>query len=235
MKRLLLTAALGLAVGSASLHADFAPDGALVTLMTWDLTGAAGTQESNSGNSVYEDSVTAKDLVRGAGLTGTMGANSMNTSGWTGQDTDYFEFGLTVLAGSLDLSQLTIATRSSAYGPGQVGLFTSVDGFTTAIHTFNQAAGGNYVNSIVDLAAVTALQDITGELNFRLKQIGTTAANGSLSTSAGTFRISEYASGSTYTDLTLTGSVTAIPEPSTYAMILGGLTLGLAALRRRRA
>lgn len=236
MKRILLTLAVGLAVGSASLHANVAPTyGQVGTLLFWDLSGATGSQASTTAESNFEDHLEARDLVRGAGLTGASGANSMNASGWNGEANDYFQFGFTVLQDKVNLTQLTIATRSSATGPGTIGLFSSVDGYTNAITTFNQAPGSNYVNSIVNLSSIEQLMNITGDFSFRLKQIGTTSANGGTTGSAGTFRISEYYDAGNYTDLTLTGSFSAIPEPSTYALILGGLALGFVALRRRRA
>jgi hypothetical protein len=202
------------------------------SIVEWDLTGAAGSQASNTAFSAASH-VAGDNLVRGAGLTGSGAANSISASAWSGQATDYFGFGFTVAEGyQADLISLVIGTRSSATGPGTMGLFHSGDGFASALYTFNQAPGSNYVNSIVDLSALIGL---TGKVEFRVAQIGTTSANGGTTGTAGTFRISEYYDGVSYTNLQLNGSVAAVPEPETYAMLLAGLgLLGFAARRRAK-
>ncbi|MEW5769028.1 MAG: PEP-CTERM sorting domain-containing protein [Pseudomonadota bacterium] len=201
-------------------------------LVDWDLTDLVGNEAARAANS-FAAGLTGNDLLRGAGLTGSTGANALNASGWTGEATDYFSFGFSVGAGyQVDLGSLVIATRSSGTGPGAMGLFYSGNGFSSALYTFNQAPGGNYVNTIVDLGA---LQDLTGQVEFRIAQIGTASANGGTTGSAGTFRVAEYADGINYTNLQLNGVVAApVPEADVYAMMLAGLgLLGFAARRRK--
>jgi hypothetical protein len=62
--------------------------------------------------------------------------------------------------------------RSSATGPGTIGLYYSGDGVTAALATFNQAPGANFVNSVVDL---DSLPGLAGTVEFRLRQVGLAA------------------------------------------------------------
>lgn len=195
-------------------------------ITSYNLTGQPGTQASVAGTGTTN--VTAASLTRGAGLTGVSAANSMNASGWTQGADDFFSFGFTVDSGfAVNLDKLYIGTRSSAQGPGTMGLFYSGDGFATALTTFNQAPGGNFINAIIDLSGLSGL---TGSVEFRLMQIGTVAANGGSTSSGGTFRVTAYfENGAFNRDLQLTGEV--VPAPSALALLgLGGLV----AARRRR-
>ena len=199
---------------------------ASVTLSDWNLTGAPGTQALTTGNG--SANITASDLARGAGLTGTAAANSISASGWTNQTTDYFSFGFTVAGGySANLDSLYIGSRSSGTGPGTLGLYYSGDGFSSNLFTFNQAPGANFVNSIVSLSGLTGL---TGNVEFRVAAIGSVAANGGATGSNGTFRLTGYfANGAFDRNLQITGDV--VPAPASLALIgLGGLV----ATRRRR-
>ncbi len=226
MNKTILSAAL-LAM-SLSAHAGAA------TIVDWDLSGAPGNQAVTAASSVAAN-IAGMDMSRGAGLGASAAGNSFSASGWSGQASDYFSFGFTVDSGySVDLSNLTIATRSSNTGPGSVGLYSSLDGFTTALYTFSQAPGSNYVNSIVDLSV---LQDLTGSVEFRLAQIGSAAANGGATGGAGTFRISEYNDNGNYLNVAFAGdvnAVAAVPEPETYAMMLAGLGLVGFMINRRK-
>jgi hypothetical protein len=217
-------AIIALVLGAGASVAD-----AQSTVSQWDLQGAPGDQAFTVGAGTA--GVTAANLVRGAGLIGAVGANSMNASGWNDLGaTDYFSFGFTPDAGvDVDLASLYIGTRSSATGPGFLGLFSSLDGFTTNLFTFAQAPGGNFVNSIVD---VSSLPDITGPVEFRVKAINGTAANGGTTGAAGTFRVTGYFIGGVFDrNLQLTGTIT--PAPGSLALLgLGGV---FAARRRRTA
>lgn len=192
-------------------------------IVDWDLTGTPGNQASSAASSNAAH-VSGTNLTRGTGLTASNGSDSINASGWTGESTDYFSFGFTVDSGyQVDLSSMLMGTRSSNTGPGTVGLFYSGDGFTTALHTFDQTPGSNVVHSVIDLSG---LPDLTGSTQFRVAQIGTASANGGTTGSSGTFRIAEFFNGTNYTNLQLNGSVSAfIPEPGSHTLMLAGLGL----------
>ncbi|MBC7781873.1 MAG: VPLPA-CTERM sorting domain-containing protein [Proteobacteria bacterium] len=206
-----------------------------VTIVSWDLAGEPGNQVSTSPTAVAPG-ITGLDLTRGAGLTPSAAGNSISASGWTAQATDYFSLGFTAAPGvSVNLESLFIGTRSSATGPGSLGLFYSVDSFASPLFTFNQAPGTNFVNTVVDL---TALPDVTGAVEFRVSALGTTAANGSPTGTGGTTRLTAYFVGGNFDrDLQFTGTVntatTVIPLPAAGWMLLSGLAaLGFTSRRK---
>lgn len=200
-----------------------------VTIADWDLNGQPGSQASLAANSAAPN-ITGNTLSRGAGLTGSAGANSMNASGWTGDATDYYSFGFTVGAGyQVDLNSLYIGTRSSNTGPGTIGLYYNGDGFASAITTFNQAPGSNFVNTIVNLSA---LPNLSGIVEFRLAAIGSTAANGGATSAAGTFRVTAYFVGGIFDhNLGFSGEVIPTPGSATLAA-LGVAAMGMRPRRR---
>ena len=217
-------------VSAAVLAVSLSTSASADVVVDWDLTGMAGTETIQAANS-FATGITGNALTEGAGLTANAGGNSMNAKGWNNESTDYFSFGFNVGNGyKADLASLVIGTRSSGTGPGTMGLFYNGDNYATALYTFDQAPGNNYVNSIVDLSA---LQNLTGTIEFRVAQIGTNSAAGGTTSGAGTFRIAEYYDGANYTNLQLNGTVAAIPEADTYTMLLAGLGLvGFVARRR---
>ncbi len=194
----------------------------------WNMAGLTGTESSVAGVGV---GVTTLNATRGAGLNGSSAANSMSASGWTGQSTDYFSFGFTVASGDVvNLTSLSIGTRASGTGPGTVGLFFSGDNFTTALGTITQGSGTN-VYSVINL---TALQGLTGTIEFRLMAIGTNSAGGGTTASGGTLRMTNYVGGSPAVDqggFFLLGESVPVPAPG--AMALLGVA-GLAVRARRR-
>lgn len=216
-------------IAAALAAAGFSSQTLAATVVEWDLLGQSGSQASVAA-SFDAANITGANLSRGAGLSGNAGANSLNAAGWNNQATDFFSFGFTADAGySVDLEELYLGSRSSNSGPGSIGLFSSLDGFATALVTFNQAPGSNFVNSIVDLSG---LPDITGSIEFRLMQIGSAAANGGATASNGTFRVTAYfENGAFNRNLGLTGTVTA-PVPVPAALWLLAPALGFVARRR---
>jgi hypothetical protein len=200
-------------------------------VVDWDLAGMAGTETTWAANSAAAG-ITGSALTEGATLIANTGSNSMNARGWNGEVTDYFSFGFTVANGySVDLDSLAIGSKSSSTGPGSMGLFYSGDNFASALYTFTEN-GTIASNDIVDLSGLTHL---SGTVEFRIAQIGTTAANGDTTSSAGTFRITGYFDGVNTINLQLNGTVAAVPEADTYAMMLAGLGLVGFMARRRRA
>lgn len=198
----------------------------------WNLTGQPGDQASTAA-AVLAPELTSASLNRGAGLTGAAAANSINASGWNGQSTDYFGFTLNLTAGAtVDFETLFVGTRSSNTGPGSIGVSYSLDGFTTstALTTLSQAPGSNFVNSAIDLSA---MPNVTGTVEFRFFQLGTTAANGAATGTGGTFRITDYFAPADQ-NLSFTGtSVSAVPLPAAGWLLVAGLgALGWTGRRR---
>jgi uncharacterized protein (TIGR03382 family) len=196
------------------------PDGA----QTYAATAAAG-------------GVTGMTLTRGAGLGVAFATQgNFNAWGWNQQATDYLSFGFTIANGSsVNLSSLQIGTRSEGAAPGVLALRSSVDGFGSDLFTFNQAAtdggewgpGAGFIFSVIDLSALT---NLTGTVEFRIYQVGNTAANGGTPDPNRHFRLTNYfLGGADQGDMSFSGTV--IPAPGALALLgLGGLVGG----RRRR-
>jgi hypothetical protein len=197
-------------------------------ISSWNTAGLAGTEASLAG--AGSPNVTALTAVRGAGLAGNAGGNSMNASGWNDLGAnDYFEFGFTVASGfQVNLSSLSIGLRASGTGPGSVIFSYSTGGaFTTLPATATSTApGANFVNSVYNLSALT---NLSGTVTFRLRANGNTSANGGSISSSGTFRITNFFAGTDTGSFRFEG--TTIPAPGALALVgLGGLVAG----RRRR-
>lgn len=219
MKNAFALAALVAVAGSAAASNE--------VITSWVNFGQPGNQGS-SAVGTQAANVVGNVLTRGSGLTPSAAGNSLSASGWQFSDAnDYFTFGFTVDAGySVDLSQLWLGSRSSGTGPGLLGLFYSGDGFSTSLHTFNQAPGSNFVNSIIDLSSLTGL---TGTVEFRIQMIQDVSASGGAVGSAGTFRVGDHFDGANFTEMRFVGKV--VPAPASIALVgLGGLV----ATRRRR-
>jgi MYXO-CTERM domain-containing protein len=194
------------------------PDGA----QTYAATAAAG-------------GVTGMTMTRGAGLGVAFATQgNFNAWGWNQEATDYLSFGFTVANGSsVNLSTLQIGTRSEGGAPGVLALRSSVDGFGSDLFIFNQAAtdggvwgpGAGFIFSVIDLSAMT---NLTGTVEFRIYQVGNTAANGGTPQTNRHFRLTNYY-GVNPGDMSFTGTV--VPAPGALALLgLGGLVGG----RRRR-
>ena len=196
------------------------PDGA----QTYAATAAAG-------------GVTGMTMTRGAGLGVAFATQgNFNAWGWNQEATDYLSFGFTVANGSsVNLSTLQIGTRSEGGAPGVLALRSSVDGFGSDLFIFNQAAtdggvwgpGAGFIFSVIDLSALT---NLTGTVEFRIYQVGNTAANGGTPDPNRHFRLTNYFLGGVdQGDMSFSGTV--IPAPGALALLgLGGLVGG----RRRR-
>src|SRR5580765_3276307 len=95
-------------------------------LATWDFIGELGSQVSTAAKSSATN-VTAGAISRASTLTATAGADSLNSSGWatavTVNPNKYVTFSVTPKgACSLDVTQVSITTKSSATGPTKVAL-----------------------------------------------------------------------------------------------------------------
>lgn len=227
MKRLFLVlAAVFLIAGSVQAE----------VIANWDMSGEPGCQAYTAAGGTA-DYIEAFNIIRGAGLYPREGADSLNSKGWKGTDAgDFIEFGFSVTDGyEVKLSELWLGTRSSNTGPGTIGVYSSVDAFSTPVEIITQD-GNAYANNIIDLSGLDA---ITGDFYIRFFEYGDTQADGDGATAGtGTFRITNYDSCSTNTDVQFVGTVAtsaaASPVPVPNAVILLGCGLiGLAGIKRK--
>jgi hypothetical protein len=198
------------------------------TIASWDMLGEPGDQAFTSG--VGSPNVTANDMLRGAGLIPNAGNNSLNSRGWASiSPDDYVEFGFTVGAGFfVSLDDLIIATRSSNTGPGTMGIFTSLDGFSIPIATLIQPGDG-FLDSVIDLSG---LGPVMGGFSVRLLEIGNTQADGMGATAdGGTFRVVDFLGPGGFVDTQFTGTL-QVPAPPTLSLLAAGLIAAVFFRRR---
>jgi hypothetical protein len=191
------------------------------TIASWDMLGEPGDQPFTSG--VGSPNVTANDMARGTGLIPNAGNNSLNSRGWGSMSPDdYVEFGFSVSSGFfVSLDDLIIATRSSNTGPGTLGIFTSLDGFSIPVATLIQPGDG-FLDSVIDLSA---LGPVMGTFSVRLLEIGNTQADAVGTTSdGGTFRVVDFLGPAGFVDTQFTGTVQVpVPVPPTLYLLAPGL------------
>lgn len=186
------------------------------TIWTNTITGTNPNTANpyTAGQTVVAD-LTVLGIGRSAGITGQSGNNQYNAAGWTtaaGIDLgDYFTFTLDAAAGfEIDFNSFVYTSARSSQGPASFSVRSSVDGFTANL-ALPAATGAS-----ISLAAAV-FQNITNAIEFRIYGFGAGNTNGS-------FAIN---------DFTFDGTVTAVPEPNSAAMVAGAIgCLGL--IRRRR-
>lgn len=198
--------------------------GALVAnaqVVTYSFTGAAGNEASLAPDAQPANAVVS-DISRGTGLTVSAGANTFNSSGFStgARDlTDYYSFSITPNLGyTMDLTRVEVDERRSSTGIRDWSIYSNVDGFTTALASFNVPDDTlTRVDQGVNLATID-FSNLTSTVEFRIYGFTAEAA-------AGTWRLD---------NVQLFGTIDAspVPEPSTYAGIAGGLLLGFGVWRR---
>ena len=215
----------------ALLAAGSTPTFAQTTLANWtfetSLPSTAGTFAPEIGagyaSGLHVGAATYSSPV------GNGSAHSFSSTAWAVGD--YYQF-QTSTTGSSGI-KVSWDQISSNTGPKNFNLSYSTDGssFTqfapySVLANASPNAWASGTTSLAsgisfDLSALTALDNATA-VYFRLIDAGTVSANGGTVASAGTDRVDNF-------------TITAIPEPSTYALILGSAGFaGVLLLRRRR-
>ncbi len=144
------------------------------TLVTYDFTGEPGNQTSTKATSSATN-VTAGAITRATPLTASSGADSINSSNWTTSSkldtTRYYTFTLTPQSScTLDITKLSISTKTSSTGPANGSVATSDDNFaTTASFTPNTTA-----------TASLSVNGATGAVEVRVYGFGASGVGGTM-------------------------------------------------------
>ena len=204
-------------------------------ILAWDFSGKDGdeeTVEATTRNSLISNSEGSAFISRGDGPTASGNDDRFNSNTWSEannlasaiSDKSYLRFDIAPVAGAeMTFTSLTFDMKRSSTGPTSFALLSSIDGFSdlAAIETWTLTGATNNDNT-ADL--VTGLggkfANLTSNVEFRLYGYNAGGPSGS----AGI--------GIAGDDLFIEGTV--IPEPSTYALIFGGIALGFVVWRKRR-
>ena len=163
-----------------------------------------------------DTNLTASGIGRGVGISGNAGANRYNATGFattladsiTGND--YFTFTLTSHTGfQLNLTSFAYTGQASATGPVAFSFRSSIDSFANTI------GSATVVGTTISLSD-PSFQGLKSATEFRFYAGGGTG---------GTYSINEFG---------FSGSVTAVPEPTSIALVSLMCCTGFVAAFRRR-
>ena len=161
--------------------------------VSWELSAEPGNQASNIATFQSADFDNC-NLSRGAGVTATTGAGSMNSSGWFSGSAnttladaiagnDYYEFSInTINCFFFNPTTIKIVLRSSTTGPNTATLRCSSDGFTANIGTVTVTTGSTL------FSFSEGISPNSNSVTYRLYGYGTAAGGGNPS-SGGTMRV----------------------------------------------
>jgi hypothetical protein len=196
-------------------------------LFSWDFDGFSGSGAASSATyaTVNDPRLTVGNFNR-VGLIVDNQANTFAASGWdiaenTGK---YFSFSVAVDTGkttsfdSFDVF-MTRKKQGKDKGPEKYNLYSVINGSSTLVASYQFSNNGaSTLSQNVGLSGASVLQGLSGTVEFRITGFEDDAWTGFGANPSGF-------------DLSFNGEV--IPEPSTYAIILGLSALGWLAWKRR--
>jgi hypothetical protein len=199
---------------------------AQTVLAGWDFNGSNSSASNPLPAGTVSANVTVGGLTLGSGLSNSTTANTFGGSGFTVNatkataqtDGDFVSFSLTSEQGfTLSLSSISAYNiRRSGTGPTtgiwqyRIGSGSWLDIGSDIIWGATTTASGNS-QSLIDLSSIGDLQNVGSESSINLRIVSWGATN-----SGGTWFLNQFQTGN---DLIINGSVSVIPEPSTWALI----------------
>lgn len=204
--RITLLASVGI-LGAASANAQLA---------TYVVSGLSSVATSISATSVTSPfTFSPLTVVTDGGLTNPSTAGTFLRSGWDGTN-DYFQFSITGAGTTgVDLSALN---------------FTYVGSSSQSVNALFSVDGGAFLPYGSSNLPATSTSESAGSFTSVSGAVGGSVVVHLVPTASGTFGLSNVAG----TDLTVSGSAAAIPEPGSLALIGLSLLPGVALLRRRK-
>ncbi len=199
--------------GCSSLQADL--------LLTYNLLGIGGVPASVSPNST-SNQIVGGNLTRGSGLIastgGLNGANSFSSTGWNSlTNQDYVSFGFQVNPGyQATIENVQFRTNAENSAPANIGLFASKDAFGTAVASFGILTG----DATYWTLNTSTMQPVSGAIEFRFYAINSSSIGGGIVGENGALMFGNFAEERNAQFFQVNGTVTAVPEPSTIAMLL---------------
>lgn len=203
---------------------------AQVTLVSWDVNAqnavSSATLAGSLAANISDGSLSLGTGVSASSATGTFGASGFNQTTLASAITanDYISFTITPAAGyAISISSISYLVGKSSGSTSFSAVLTSdKTGFNAAaaLDTYSFSSASPTVRSIT-LTSTSVLQSITAATEFRIYGV---------SSNTDTFRVRDNSG----VDLSINGTVSAIPEPSSYAVVTVSAILVAAALKRRR-
>lgn len=203
------------------------------SLLQYDFSDNSGITTAETASFVAAN-LTGSTFTRGSGLTAVSATDGFNSSGWgafAANANDYLSFGFNVASGyTAVVNELSFASQRSSTGPSNMAVFAAIDG-----GAFTQVA--SFTQGDTDTSRILSFAPLTGTSSVFFRIVATSAA----SATGGTFRVENYTPNSAASPFSLNGDVSqnpvvipAVPEPASWAMMIGGLGLVGAAMRRKR-
>ena len=204
-------------------------------LLAWNTFGNTGTETSEP--SVLNDAnMASSSLTLGPGVTGSANANRFGGNNWfnTGDTAggstlaqafagnDFIQFTVSPNAGfSFTATSLVFSWDRSASGPSSLVLRSSLDGFGSNLGSVTGLIDSLSTGNTLSISGVSNVSSAT---TFRLYGFGGT----------GTAGTGGFDTGSSTTNVVFNGSVSAVPEPTSIALVclIGCSSLSFANRRR---
>ncbi len=210
-----------------------------VVVTQWNFNSATGTLAASTGAGTASIvGPTSSSFAGGGEVAGTVNDKAWQTAGYALQGTENMQRGVQFNISTLGFEDIIFSydNRLSATASANVMVQYSLDGqsFTNA-QLVTSPTALVFAHNVIDLSAVSAIDNqasvtlrIVSAFNPSTNQYATAATAGGTYGQGGSMR---------YDLVTVEGSaVVAVPEPSTYAMLLAGLgAVGFVARRRKQA
>lgn len=202
-------------------------------IVAWELSGSNAGASNPLAATTLASGLASGQVSLGSGVTASTATDTFGASGFTSTSlaeaiaaNQYLSITFTPTSGyALNLTSLSMQTSvSTAVTDFHGALLSSATGFTAddALHTYAFGTASAPLQTVT-LSGESGLQGLTTATEFRLYGWRDTAGTS-------TFR---FRSLSGY-DVAIAGTASAVPEPATYAVILGATALAVVARRRRQ-